>query len=110
MGHFKAVFIGDVVGAVGCKALSKTLPSIKREYNADIAIVNGENSADGNGISPNSAAEIFGAGADVITTGNHAFGRHSINEEYNRRDTLLRPANLGEELAGRGVCMLDLGR
>ena len=110
MTGFKAVFIGDVVGAVGCSALAKTLPLIKREYGADVAIVNGENSADGNGISPRSAEEIFGAGADVITTGNHAFGRHSINEEYDRRDTLLRPANLGEELPGKGVCALDLGR
>ena len=110
MAKFKAVFIGDVVGAAGCAALAKTLPSIKREYGADIAIVNGENSADGNGISSNSAQEIFDAGADVITTGNHAFGRHSINEEYDRRDTLLRPANLGEGLAGQGVCVLDMGR
>lgn len=110
MANFRAVFIGDVVGTAGCKALAKTLPAIKREYGADIAIVNGENSADGNGISSNSAEDIFGAGADVITTGNHAFGRHSINEEYDRRDTLLRPANLGEELSGKGVCVLDLGR
>lgn len=110
MDNFRAVFIGDVVGTVGCRALAKLLPSIKREYNADIAIVNGENSADSNGISSNSAQEIYDAGADIITTGNHAFGRHSINEEYNRRDTLLRPANLGEGLAGQGVCVLDMGR
>ena len=110
MANFKAVFIGDVVGAAGCAALAKTLPVIKREYGADIAIVNGENSADGNGITPNSAQEIYDAGADVITTGNHAFGRNSIREEYDRRGTLLRPANLGEELPGKGVCVLDLGR
>lgn len=110
MALMKAVFIGDVVGSIGCAALAKALPSIKREYGADIAIVNGENSADGNGISSDSAQEIYDAGADVITTGNHAFQRHSINEEYERRDTLLRPANLGEELPGKGVCVLDLGR
>lgn len=106
----KAVFIGDVVGSIGCAALAQALPSIKREYGADVAIVNGENSAEGNGISANSAQEIYDAGADVITTGNHAFGRSSADEEYERRDTLLRPANLGEELPGRGVCVLDLGR
>ncbi len=106
----KAVFIGDVVGSIGCAALSKTLSSIKREYGADIVIVNGENSAEGSGISARSAQEIYGAGADVITTGNHAFGRSSADEEYERRDTLLRPANLGEELPGKGVCVLDMGR
>lgn len=106
----KVVFIGDVVGSIGCAALAKALPGIKREYGADIVIVNGENSADANGISSDSAGEIFGAGADVITTGNHAFQRHSIGEEFERRDTLLRPANLGEELPGKGVCVLDMGR
>lgn len=110
MAVLKAVFIGDVVGAVGCAALAKALPAIKREYGADIAIVNGENSAESNGISSDSAQAIYGAGADVITTGNHAFQRHSISDEYNRLDTLLRPANLGEELPGKGVCVLDLGR
>ena len=106
----KVVFIGDVVGSIGCHALAKALPGIKREYGADIVIVNGENSADSNGISSESAGEIFGAGADVITTGNHAFNRHSISDEFERRDTLLRPANLGEELPGKGVCVLDMGK
>lgn len=105
----KAVFIGDVVGKAGCEALSATLPEIKREYGADIAIVNGENSAEGNGIDARSAAAIFEAGADVITTGNHSFRKHSIMEEYERLDTLLRPANFGEYLPGKGVCELDLG-
>lgn len=105
-----AVFIGDVVGSIGCTALSKALPEIKREYGADIAIVNGENSADNNGISSESAQMIYNAGADIITSGNHAFKRHSINGEYERRDTLLRPANFGSELPGRGVCVLDMGK
>lgn len=105
-----AVFIGDVVGNAGCAALGKTLPGIKREYGADIAIVNGENSAEQNGISSESAAMIYNAGADVITTGNHAFKRHSIREEYERRETLLRPANFGDALPGKGVCVLDMGR
>ncbi len=105
----KTVFIGDVVGSVGCEALSAELPLIKREYGADIVIVNGENSADGNGIDAKSAEAIFSAGADVITTGNHSFRKHSINEEYERVDTLIRPANFGEYVAGKGVCELDLG-
>lgn len=105
----KVVFIGDVCGNAGCEALSALLPEIRREYSADIAIVNGENSADNNGINARSAEAIFAAGADVITTGNHAFRHQSAREEFGRRDTLLRPANLGEYLPGKGVCELDMG-
>lgn len=105
----KALFIGDVVGSVGCNALAAELPRIKREHGADITIVNGENSADGNGIDAKSASTIFDAGADVITTGNHAFRKHSIEEEYERLDTLLRPANFGDGVPGKGVCEIDLG-
>lgn len=105
----KILFIGDVVGEIGCKALAATLPSVKQEYGAQLVIVNGENSAQGNGIDARSAAAIFDAGADVVTTGNHSFQRSSINEEYERLDTLLRPANFGESLPGKGVCELDFG-
>lgn len=105
----KAIFIGDVVGNLGCEALAALLPRIKREYGADIAIVNGENSAEGNGIDARSAEAIFAAGADVITGGNHSFRKHSVEELYERRDTLLRPANFGEDVPGRGVCEVDMG-
>lgn len=105
----KAIFIGDVVGNLGCEALAALLPRIKREYGADIAIVNGENSAEGNGIDARSAEAIFAAGADVITGGNHSFRKHSVEELYERRDTLLRPANFGEDLPGKGVCEVDMG-
>lgn len=103
------VFIGDVVGKAGCDALHELLPGIRRDYKADLAIVNGENSAEGNGIDPRSARAIFDAGADVITTGNHAFRKRSMDEEYERCDRLLRPANFGEQLPGKGVCELDFG-
>lgn len=103
------VFIGDVVGEAGRKALSSALPKIKYKYKADIAIVNGENSADGNGIDKTSAEDIFSAGADVITTGNHCFRQRSVNEEFERLDTLLRPANFGDDVPGKGVCVLDFG-
>lgn len=105
----KVVFIGDIVGNIGCDALAKALPQIKREYNADLTIVNGENSAEGNGINARSAEMIFSAGADVVTTGNHSFRRRSIDAEYERLDTLLRPANFGSDLPGKGVCELDFG-
>lgn len=105
----KVVFIGDVCGKPGCEALSALLPEIKREYSADIAIVNGENSADTNGINTRSAEALFAAGADVITTGNHAFRHQSAREDFERLDTLLRPANFGNDVPGNGVCELDFG-
>ncbi len=105
----KILFIGDVVGNVGCEALRKALPLIKREYGAETVIVNGENSARTNGIDPQSAGMIFDAGADVITTGNHAFHRRTADEEFEMRDTLIRPANYGNECPGKGICELDFG-
>lgn len=105
----KIVFIGDVVGRIGCEALREALPAIKREYGAQVTVVNGENSAEGNGIDPNSAQMIFDAGADVITTGNHTFRKRSIDEELERNERLLRPANYGEDTFGRGMTELDFG-
>ncbi|MGN1120018.1 MAG: TIGR00282 family metallophosphoesterase [Oscillospiraceae bacterium] len=105
----KIIFIGDVVGKGGCEALLSELPAIKREYGADVVIVNGENSAEGNGIDPHSAGMIFDAGADVVTTGNHTFRKRSIDEELERNERLLRPANFGDEIFGRGMTELDFG-
>ena len=105
----KIVFIGDVVGRICCEALSDALPEIKREYGAQVTVVNGENSAEGNGIDPSSAQMIFDAGADVITTGNHTFRKRSIDEELERNERLLRPANYGEDIFGRGMTELDFG-
>ena len=105
----KVLFIGDVVGKSGCDALFAELREMKRELSAELVIVNGENSAEGNGIDPRSAAMIFDAGADVITTGNHTFRKKSIDEELERNDRLLRPANYGEDIFGRGITTLDFG-
>ena len=105
----KIVFIGDVVGPAGCRALVSGLPDIRREYGADFTIVNGENSAENNGINPRSAQEIMSGGADVITTGNHAFQSKSILEEFEHNERIIRPANYGEAAAGRGFCEVDCG-
>lgn len=109
MASIKFLFIGDVVGSCGCGALEKALPRLRHEYGADAAIVNGENSADTNGITPHSMNRIFDAGADVITTGNHAFHKSDILEEFERNPRLIRPANYGDDAAGKGVCFLDFG-
>lgn len=105
----RIIFIGDVVGNAGCRALEAELSAIKRGYGADVVIVNGENSADDNGIDPRSAERIFGAGADVITTGNHVFRKKSVCELLETNERVLRPANYGEDAPGRGLCELDFG-
>jgi hypothetical protein len=105
----KLLFIGDVVGKSGCDFLIEKLPQIKRQYGVDITVVNGENSAQGNGITKYSANMILNAGADVITTGNHAFKRREAYEIY-ERDCIIRPANYPEGSApGKGFCVLDMG-
>lgn len=103
------LFIGDVVGKSGCDFLAYKLPLIKKKYNVDITVVNGENSAQGNGITKYSANLIFNAGADVITTGNHAFKRREAYEIY-ENDFIIRPANYPQGCCpGKGICRLDMG-
>ncbi len=101
--------IGDVVGSAGCDMLAKKLPSLKRLYNVDAVIVNGENSADGNGISAQSAQSISNAGADVITTGNHAFRQGSAWHLFEDNHRVLRPSNLPDAASGSGYCTVDFG-
>ena len=105
----RLLFIGDVVGRAGCEFLADKLSGIKRENNIDITIVNGENSAQGNGITRGSADAIIRAGADIITTGNHAFRRKESMELFDE-DYIVRPANYPEGgCVGSGVRILDMG-
>ena len=101
--------VGDVVSASGCEKLRNCLPKFKRENNIDVTVVNGENSAVGNGILPMSADDIFTSGADVITAGNHTFRRREIYDELERNEFLLRPANYGKEAPGRGYTIVHRG-
>ena len=104
----KVLFAGDIVGSLGCSFAAKCVYRLKGQEKIDIVIVNGENSADGNGITRQSAEELFSF-ADVITTGNHCFRRKEFVEAFDREENLLRPANYPEGVEGRGVCVLDKG-
>lgn len=107
----KVLCIGDVVGSCGCDYLRKKLPFFKRENKIDFVIVNGENSAEGNGITPNSAGQLFDSGADVITSGNHAFRRREIYSYYDEHNDLIRPANYPDETTpGKGYVIIDMLR
>lgn len=102
--------IGDVVSREGTDYLAKELPKLKRRYSPDIIIVNGENSALGNGIDKTSYDAIINAGADIVTGGNHSFQKQSATDLHEEEQRLLRPANVKAFVYGRGVCELDLGR
>ncbi|MBR1822989.1 MAG: YmdB family metallophosphoesterase [Ruminococcus sp.] len=105
----KLLFIGDVVGKAGCEFLSAKLSGLKKQYGIDVTVVNGENSAQNNGITAESANMIINAGADVITTGNHAFRQKDSLDIY-ERDFIIRPANYPEGgCVGKGICTLDMG-
>lgn len=103
----KLLMFGDVVGEAGCAFFAKQAPLLRRQYGDALMVVNGENSAKGNGITPQSAAALFAAGADVITTGNHCFRRKCDQIFENPR--ILRPANYPEGAPGSGLCVLDCG-
>ncbi len=102
--------VGDVVGTSGLEALRKLLPKCKSDNGVDVCVVNGENSADGNGITAVSAESIFASGADVITTGNHTYRRREAYQYFEDTECLLRPANYSEHNPGHGYCILDKGK
>ena len=81
--------IGDVVGSAGCRHLRQVLPGIKRLYGVDVCIVNGENAADGNGVTPAAADHIPDSGADVITAGNHVFRRRKFYDRLEQDGALV---------------------
>ncbi|MDR3148918.1 MAG: YmdB family metallophosphoesterase [Oscillospiraceae bacterium] len=98
--------IGDVVGENGLNYLSRTLRSLQREYNADFTVVNGEN-ARGRGLLPPDAEEIFSAGADVITLGNHAYSKREICNYLDETRNIIRPANFAAAAPGVGECIAE---
>ena len=105
----KILAIGDIVSKQGCEYLRQKLPALKKEYGADIVIANGENSAVGNGILPQSAKYIFDSGVDVITLGNHALRRQEIYDYLDENEFIIRPANFHASAPGRGVAIVDKG-
>lgn len=98
--------VGDVVGAQGLRYLKKNLRRLQREYNVRFTVVNGEN-ASNVGLTPDQAEDMFDAGADVVTLGNHAFRQSSIHEYLDETPYILRPANYAPQTPGRGVGIFD---
>ena len=95
--------VGDAVGRTGRQAVARLLPDLRRELHLDLVIANGENAAAGRGITPAVADEMFRAGVDVITTGNHIWDQKEIIPYLDSRAPILRPLNFPPGVAGRGI-------
>ncbi len=103
----RILFIADVVGAPGRKALEERLAGLRAEFEVDACVVNGENAADGIGITPRLADQILGMGVDAITLGNHAFRRSEIGAYLESSDRVVRPANTSRNTPGRGATVVS---
>ena len=99
----KILFLGDIVGNVGCNAIKSNISNIIKTKKIDFVIVNGENSySTGVGITENIANELFSCGIDVITTGNHVWDQKETFEHIQTEKRLLRPKNMSKDLPGNG--------
>lgn len=103
----RILFLGDIVGEPGRKAVKARLPEIKKEREIDFIIVNGENAAGGRGITPKISIELLRAGAAVITTGDHAWDQVEICEYFETEPRLLRPVNYPPGTPGFGSIVLE---
>jgi 2',3'-cyclic-nucleotide 2'-phosphodiesterase len=111
--NLRALIIGDVVGQPGCRALFVGLPELIRSTGADLVIANGENAADGFGLTPDIAERMGKSGVHVITSGNHIWQKRDIYPLLKTSDTLLRPENYpvipGEgAIPGKGHCIVTV--
>jgi len=102
------LFIGDIVGEPGRRAVKLLLPGLREKYGLDFVVANGENSAGGSGITPRTAAEIFDAGVNVITSGDHLWDQKEVGELLNTEARFLRPLNYPAGTAGQGAAVYQL--
>lgn len=103
-----ALVLGDIVGQPGCRALYIGLKPLIRRHNADLVIVNGENAAEGLGITPQIADQLLADGVHVITSGNHVWQKREIYPMLDQNERLLRPANYPHCKVGRGYTVVDI--
>lgn len=104
----KILFIGDVVGSAGRRAVKKLLPQIKKENEIQLTLANGENLAGGIGITSGVAEELFSDGVDIITSGNHVWDKKDVFSLIEREKRLLRPANYPAGVPGFGSTLVSM--
>lgn len=106
--RINALILGDVVGQAGCRALFFSLPALVRKYSADLVVANGENAAQGFGITPEILDKFLSAGVHVVTSGNHIWQQKEILPLLDSRENLLRPHNYPKGVPGHGHCTVDV--
>ena len=104
----RVLFLGDIVGRSARQAVIAQLPDLRQELALDAIIVNCENAAGGFGITPAICDDLFAAGADVLTTGNHVWDKAEISPYIQKQPRLLRPANMAREFPGKGAVCIPL--
>ena len=103
----KVLHVGDIVGSPGRLAFARVVHRLKAEHEIDVVIANGENAAAGRGITPALAEELFSAGAQVITLGDHAWDQKEIIPFIDRETRLIRPANFAPGCPGKGLAVIE---
>ena len=104
----KLLFIGDIVGQPGRRAVSELVPKLREQHGLDFVIANGENAAGGSGLTPKVAGEIFAAGVDVITSGDHLWDQKEIMELLANEKRFLRPLNYPAGTPGQGSGVFEV--
>ncbi len=105
MRRVKLLFIGDIVGKPGRKAVRYFLPRLRKSLGIDFVIANGENMAGGSGITPATASEVFEAGVDVMTSGDHLWDQREVESLLENESRFVRPANYPDGTPGQGYCI-----
>ncbi len=103
----RLLFIGDVVGSPGRQGFATAMPGLREEHKPDLIVVNGENVAGGVGVTAETASDLFEAGADAITLGNHTYRHREVYPYLRSEQRIVRPANFPESNPGRGHTIVD---
>jgi metallophosphoesterase (TIGR00282 family) len=103
------LFVGDIVGSSGRRTLRALLPGLVDQHGIDFVVANGENAAGGIGINRKTAEDIFDAGVDVITLGNHTYRHRDVYAYLDEHPRIIRPANFLRSQPGRGTCVVEKG-
>ena len=103
----KILFIGDIVGEPGRRAVAQLVPLLRQRHGMDVVIANGENSAGGSGITPDTAADIFAAGVDIITSGDHLWDHKEVAQLLDGEPRFVRPLNYPPGTPGQGSTVLQ---
>lgn len=100
---FNVLMIGDIVGKLGRRTVAAVLPELRQSREIDLVVANGENTAGGRGLTPDTADELYNAGVDVITSGNHIWENREVYPMLDGDEPVIRPLNYPEGTPGRGI-------